>query len=88
MNQNHLSESEEGGSIEIGHIFDVRWTMDLLTTTGHWEGVKYFSVFVSIGIVSCYSKKHATFGDVTRLITQEWVHQLYETYWVIFVHVY
>lgn len=30
--------------------------------------------------ISCYSKKHATFGDVTKLITQEWVQQLYETY--------
>ena len=31
-----------------------------------------------------FSKKHATFGDVTKLITQEWVQQLYEICQVIF----
>lgn len=31
-----------------------------------------------------FSKKHATFGDVTKLITHEWVQQLYEIFQVIF----
>ena len=37
-------------------------------------------MFMSMQIyIMCYSKKHATFGDVTKLITQEWVQQLYGT---------